>query len=330
MSVDLSKPSAPKTKKGSGTCCRNGPKTAAHKRFPTPCPPYDALAGILVFSSGVAGVLRRRLSFGAGRKSGSKRCINVSRVPEEIPIQADRSTLAVAAELADSVTRTEAVQQTTSASANSSVSPGAGVPPAVFRCRRRRHHNAREIDMLDRTGRIHVDRKRTAPAGLCGGGGSPGVCDDDARESAVWGRRTIPCSIRVRGREFHLHPLPSGASCISLSVPWRAAPRRRPAGLHRLSDRAATCCPGSATSVLAHPRGFGQGLWRLRRSGTGLELSYDPRLEPLTLTAGGAAPVDQASLAMLAADPGPNVAVLVRSARDAVCLALLAGLPPLP
>ena len=41
---------------------------------------------------------------------------------------------------------------------------------------------------------------------------------------------------------------------------------------------------------------------------------------------GGAAAVDQALLAFLAADPGPDdVAALVQAARDAVCLAVAAG-----
>ena len=66
-----------------------------------------------------------------------------------------------------------------------------------------------------------------------------------------------------------------------------------------------------------------QGLWRESRT------CQDRGWSRSRLT-GGAAAVDEALLAELAVDPGPeNMAALVQAARDAVCLAVAGAGSPL-
>ena len=164
---------------------------------------------------------------------------------------------------------------------------------------------------------------------------SPGVCDDDARELAAWGpSHDSMLDPSPAAESFNFHPLPSGASCISRSVPLGGQCH---AGGQRVYTQCLIVPPdvllrfGNNPFSLIHAAAA-DGLWQVDNEvGQVGNLSHASRLEPLTLTAGGAAPVDQALLAMLAADPGPeNMAVLVQSARDAVCLALACRPSPTP
>jgi len=148
---------------------------------------------------------------------------------------------------------------------------------------------------------------------------SPGVCEADVRELAVW----CPShdSLLEWGPEaesFNFHPLPSGGYCISRTTPagWEYSGR----GGHRIY----THCLLVPRDVLAR---FANNPFSVIRAATAAGLftlhhRVPARLEPLVL-AGSAVPVDQNLLARLAANPGPRaMARLVQAARDTVCLAL--------
>jgi len=148
---------------------------------------------------------------------------------------------------------------------------------------------------------------------------SPGVCEADVRELAVW----CPShdSLLEWGPDaesFNFHPLPSGGYCISRTTPagWEYSGR----GGHRIY----THCLLVPRDVLAR---FANNPFSVIRAATAggmfaLHQRVPARLEPLVL-AGSAVPVDQNLLARLAANPGPRaMARLVQAARDTVCLAL--------
>jgi hypothetical protein len=154
---------------------------------------------------------------------------------------------------------------------------------------------------------------------------SPGVCEADARELAVWGpSRDSLLDMGPDAESFSFHPLPSGAHCISRSTPagWE----------HGGGRRVHTHCLIVPPAVLAR---FGNNPFALVRVVSEQCLWLGPdgfsrRLESESLP-GGAAAVDQMLLNQLAADPGAkDVAALVQAARDAVCLALAGTPSPLP
>ena len=153
---------------------------------------------------------------------------------------------------------------------------------------------------------------------------SPGVCDADARELAVWGPKHD--SMLVAGPEaesLNFHPLPSGAHCISLTswVDWNSS------GMGQsVSTRCLIVSPETLVRFGNNPFALlcaasANGAWRAGgMRGT--------KLDPLEI-AGGAASVDQALLAQLVADPGPeNMGALVQSACDATCLAVCGARRP--
>jgi GTPase-associated protein 1, N-terminal domain type 2 len=154
-------------------------------------------------------------------------------------------------------------------------------------------------------------------------GHSPGIHQIDARELAVW----CPShdSLLDQGPEaesFNFHPLPSGAYCVSRTVPagWEYSGR---GGL-----RVYTHCLIVSPEVLAHFANNPFAVLQSAMSAGAMEIC-DPipaRMEPLLLS-GGASPVDQALLGSLGEKPGPSaMAVLIQAALDAACLAV-AGEP---
>ncbi len=154
-------------------------------------------------------------------------------------------------------------------------------------------------------------------------GHSPGVHHIDVRELAVW----CPShdSLLDQGADavsFNFHPLPSGAHCVSRTVPagWEYSGR---GGM-----RVYTHCLIVPPEVMAHFANNPFELLHAALSAGAMEIR-DPipmRLEPLLLS-GGATPVDQSLLIRLSDQPGPSaMAVLIQAALDAVCLAA-AGQP---
>ncbi len=146
---------------------------------------------------------------------------------------------------------------------------------------------------------------------------SAGVCSADARELAVWEpSRDSLFDDAPDAESLNFHPLPSGAYCISRSLP---------SGRHRDgSRRIFTHCLIIPADVLTR---FANNPFAVARVMTQHDLWQQPgaahaRLEAFSIP-GGTAPVDQALLHQLAIDPGPRpMAALVQAARDAVCLAV--------
>jgi hypothetical protein len=170
---------------------------------------------------------------------------------------------------------------------------------------------------------IFTSAKTDRSAGYQVVGHSPGIHQIDVRELAVW----CPShdSLLEQGPEavsFNFHPLPSGAYCISRTVPagWEYSGR---GGM-----RVYTHCLIVSPEVLAHFANNPFAVMQAALSAGAMEIR-DPiptRLEPLFLS-GGATPVDQSLLICLSARPGPSaMAVLIQAALDAVCLAV-AGEP---
>jgi len=152
--------------------------------------------------------------------------------------------------------------------------------------------------------------------------GSPGLCESDAHELAVWGpSHDSMLSLDSDAVSLNFHPLPSGAFCVSRTTAagWEYSAR----GGHRVY----THCLLVPPEVL---RRFANNPFALMKAAVaaGAVQTYGRvpgRLEPLGL-AGGAAPVDQTLLVRLAANPGPQrIAALVQAALDSPCLALAAG-----
>ena len=139
---------------------------------------------------------------------------------------------------------------------------------------------------------------------------SAGVCAADARELAVWEpSRDSLLDAGPEAESFNFHPLPSGAYCVSRSVPagWE----------HGGGQRVYTHCLIVPTEVLTR---FANNPFALIQAMTEHDLWQRPgvpcpRLEPFS-PPGGAAPVDQALLRKLAVDPGPeSMAALVQQAQ---------------
>jgi hypothetical protein len=152
---------------------------------------------------------------------------------------------------------------------------------------------------------------------------SPGVCEADARELALWSP-THDSMLDPDAESFNFHPLPSGAYCISLTAAagWD--------GGGQVGQRVATHCLIVPPEVLARFANNPFALMRTALESGALEVLTPPPsvLEPLLLV-GSAAAVDSALLAELAVDPGPRpMAVLVQAARNAVCLALAGAHSP--
>jgi hypothetical protein len=147
---------------------------------------------------------------------------------------------------------------------------------------------------------------------------SDGVAEADARELAFWGpTHNSMLAFGPEAESFNFHPLPSGAYCVShtVSTGWN-----RSAGRQRVSTQC-LIVPGE---VLAR---FGNNPFALLHAASAAGAwqvgdIQESTLEPLLLP-GGATPIDQALLAQLALDPGPeNIAALVQVAREAACLAI--------
>ena len=151
---------------------------------------------------------------------------------------------------------------------------------------------------------------------------SPGVHQIDARELAAW----CPShdSLLQQGpdaQSLNFHPLPSGAFCVSRTVP---------AGLEysgRGGMRVYTHCLIVPAEVFARFANNPFEIQRMALSAGAMEIR-DPvptRLEPLPLS-GKAAVVDQSLLAALSDRLGPSsVGVFVQAALDALCLAVAGG-----
>lgn len=147
---------------------------------------------------------------------------------------------------------------------------------------------------------------------------TPGVCAVDARELSVWEpSRDSMVESDGHTESYNFHPLPSGAYCLSRSVPagWDCGG----------GQRVFTHCLIVATEVLNRFVNNPFAIFRVM-SEHGLWREPDSRcgpLEPFSLPGGGVS-VDQALLHQLAVEPGPaNMTSLVQTARDALCLALV-------
>ena len=152
---------------------------------------------------------------------------------------------------------------------------------------------------------------------------SPGICEADSRELAIWGpSHDSLLELGPDAASLNFHPLPSGAYCVSRTVPagWEYSGR----GGHRVYTHCLVVPPEVLQRFANNPF----ALLRAALAGGAMELRDEVprRLEPLLL-AGGAALVDQALLAQLASDPGADpMALLVHTALGASCLAV-AGSP---
>ncbi len=152
---------------------------------------------------------------------------------------------------------------------------------------------------------------------------SPGVCDADLRELAVWGpSHDALLESSPNAVSFNFHPLPSGAYCISRTTPagWEYSGR---------GARVYSQCLIVWPEVLAR---FANNPFALLRAAlaSGALRVYDEIPTQLdTLRLGGhAAAVDATLLTRLATNPGPEwMATLVQAALDSVTIALVGGPP---
>lgn len=152
---------------------------------------------------------------------------------------------------------------------------------------------------------------------------SPGVCDADIRELAVWGpSHDALLESAPNAMSFNFHPLPSGAYCVSRTTPagWEYSGR---------GARVYTQCLIVEPETLAR---FANNPFALLRAAlaNGALRVYDQipaELDGLRL-AGRATAVDATLLTRLAANPGPEwMASLVQAALDSVTIALVGGPP---
>jgi hypothetical protein len=154
---------------------------------------------------------------------------------------------------------------------------------------------------------------------------SPGLHDEDARELAVWcPSHDSFLDLGPEAVSYNFHPLPSGAFCVSRTLPagWEYSGRG--------GVRVYTHCLIVAPEVLLRFSNNPFALLRAALAGGMLDIrdSLPMHLEPITL-AGGATTVDQNLLIELANQPGPRaMAALVQAAREAVCLAVLGPVAP--
>jgi len=153
---------------------------------------------------------------------------------------------------------------------------------------------------------------------------SPGVCEADVRELAVWGPshdallESVPNAVSL-----NFHPLPSGAYCAGRTTPagWEYSGRG--------GARIYTQCLIVPPKVLKQFANNPFALLRAALAGGSLRV-YDEvpkRLEPLRL-AGGAGTVDTTLLARLCTNPGPRwLVALVQAALNPGQIAIAGGPP---
>jgi hypothetical protein len=152
---------------------------------------------------------------------------------------------------------------------------------------------------------------------------SPGVCDADLRELAVWGpSHDALAESSPNAVSFNFHPLPSGTYCVSRTTPagWEYSGR---------GARVYTQCLIVSPEVLARFANNPFALLRAALANGALRVYDKPpaELDALRL-AGRAAAVDATLLTRLAANPGPEwMASLVQAALDAVTIAVIGGPP---
>ena len=153
---------------------------------------------------------------------------------------------------------------------------------------------------------------------------SPGVCDADVCELAVWEpSRDSMHDTGVDTESFNFHPLPSGAYCLShtTATGWEHGGGPRiythclivpPEVLDRFANN-----PFALLQVISE-----QGLWQQPGELCPPLVSISPPDGPTA--------DDLALLRQLAADLGPKkAAALVREARDAVCLVVAGARRPM-
>ena len=153
---------------------------------------------------------------------------------------------------------------------------------------------------------------------------SPGVCEADVRELAVWGpSHDALLESAPNAVSLNFHPLPSGAYCASRTTPagWEYSGR----GGARIYTQCLIVPPKALTQFANNPF----ALLRAALAGGALRV-YDEvpkRLEPLRL-AGRAAAVDTTLLARLCTNPGPQWLVsLVQAALSSARIAIAGGPP---
>ena len=147
---------------------------------------------------------------------------------------------------------------------------------------------------------------------------SVGIGAADAAELAAWGPSHDSMIDSNSGADsLNFHPLPSGAYCLSRTQTVDGA-------CNNGGRRVFTHCLVVAPETLAR---FGNNPFALFRAASIqrvwlVDEPTDALMEPLRMP-GGAAPVDEALLSLMAADPGPeNLAALVQAAHDNLCLAV--------
>jgi hypothetical protein len=153
---------------------------------------------------------------------------------------------------------------------------------------------------------------------------SPGVCECDARELAVWGPSHDALLETAPGAaSLNFHPLPSGAYCVSRTTPagWEYSGR----GAVRVYTQCLIVAPAALARFANNPF----ALWRAAL-GTGALRQYEKvpaQLEPIEL-AGRASAVDLSLLARLCVNPGSEwLATLLQAALESVSLVLAEGPP---
>jgi hypothetical protein len=154
---------------------------------------------------------------------------------------------------------------------------------------------------------------------------SPGIGEADAKELAVWGpSHDSLWDCRPAAVSVNFHPLPSGAFCVSRTVPSGVEPSGR-------GTRIYTQCLVVGPASLAR---FGNNPFALLESAevAGLLAVHDqvPRSLSTLELSGRTAAVDQPLLERLAAKPGAEwMAALVQASLDSACLAVT-GMPAGP
>ncbi len=153
---------------------------------------------------------------------------------------------------------------------------------------------------------------------------SPGVSEEDVRELAIWGPSHGALLDGGPGAvSINFHPLPSGAHCVSRTVPsgWEYSGR---------GARIYTQCLIVPPEVLSRLANNPFAVIKAALA-AGLIRVYDevpPRLEPFRL-AGRASMVDTSLLSELAANLGEKwMATLIQAALNSHTLALVGGPPP--
>lgn len=148
---------------------------------------------------------------------------------------------------------------------------------------------------------------------------SPGVCEADVRELTVWGpSHDALIWSATEATSVNFHPLPSGAYCVS---------RTMPAGAEYSGRRGAriyTQCLVVSPETLARFANNPFALLKAVSAGGSLRVhdTVPRQLAPLRLV-GRAAVVDESLLGQLCHDPGPRwMAALVQAALDSPAVAV--------